>query len=64
MQEVYFVLETQNSRLEIHRYKSEPIEDEKYYLLQLDNIDSDGRIDVSDKYYISKTEMKEKWKFF
>lgn len=29
-------------------------EDDNFYLLQLDNITEDGRIDVSNKYYISK----------
>ena len=35
---------------------NECFEDENYYLLQLDNIDLDGRIDVSEKYYISKSD--------
>lgn len=31
-------------------------ENEDYYLLQLDNISLEGRIDISEKYYISKTD--------
>ncbi len=35
-------------------------EDEKYFLLQLDNIKDDGLLDLTNRYYVTKSEYK-KW---
>jgi len=43
----------------LHSKKPEErFEDERYYLLQLDNIVENGRIDVRSKYYISKRDYE------
>lgn len=43
----------------LHSKKPEErFEDERYYLLQLDNIVENGRIDVRSKYYISKQDYE------
>lgn len=45
----------------LHSKKSDLVfEDEKYYLLQLENIKDDGLIDLTNKYYVSKSEY-ERW---
>ncbi|MBI1838667.1 MAG: restriction endonuclease subunit S [Flavobacteriia bacterium] len=41
----------------LHSKKSDFVfEDEKYYLLQLENISDDGLIDLKNKYYVTKSE--------
>jgi type I restriction enzyme S subunit len=45
----------------LHSKKSDKIfEDERYYLLQLENIKDDGLIDLTNKYYVTKAEYN-KW---
>lgn len=45
----------------LHSKKSDYFyEDEKYYLLQLENIKNDGLIDLTEKYYVSNEDYK-KW---
>lgn len=45
----------------LHSKKSDcKFEDERYYLLQLENIRDDGLLDLTNKYYVTKDEYK-KW---
>jgi len=45
----------------LHSKKSDLVfEEEQYYLLQLENIKDDGLIDLTSKYFVTKTEYK-KW---